>query len=372
MKPRLVIMTNMIAPYRIPVYEKIAAEFEATILYSGQESNRSKWDGILAQLKNAKARQAWGITLKRRKRAEKELEAEGIFDYQFIHITPGYLIDLVRLRPRVIIANEMGFRAMAALVYGTLFRVPVWIWWGGTLHTERSIGRLRKVVRAVIKRWAKRWISYGQTSTEYLESIGVTRSRILQIQNCVDESKYAETVPPTENWTPKPVVLHVGQLIARKGIAPMITAAAEVQRSGSRFSLVLVGDGPDRGLLEQQVRDLGLADVVFAGARKPSEMPGVYRSADCLIFPTLEDVWGLVANEAILCGLPVVASKFAGCSEELFESDQVFDPTDHTDFVRVFKLIVAGKVPPADRSRLKTTAEVAGLIVADVRQAIGQ
>ncbi|MBV6459820.1 MAG: D-inositol-3-phosphate glycosyltransferase [Fimbriimonadaceae bacterium] len=365
-------MTNMIAPYRIPVYENIAAEFDTTILYSGQESNRSKWDGILAQLKNARARQAWGLTFKRRKRAERELEAQGIFDYQFIHITPGYLVDLARIRPRAIIANEMGFRALAALFYGTVARVPVWIWWGGTLHTERSVGRLRKIVRGIVKRWAKRWISYGQTSTDYLESIGVNRDRILQIQNCVDETRYSDTVEPSENWTPKPVVLHVGQLIARKGIMPMLTAAVEVQRNGAEFSLVLVGDGPDRALLEQQVKDLGLKNVVFAGARKPSDMPAVYRSADCLVFPTLEDVWGLVANEAILCGLPVVASKFAGCSPELFDAEQVFDPTDPVDFARVFKLIVEGKVPPADRSKLKTTAEVAEMIVTDVRRAMGQ
>ena len=62
-------------------------------------------------------------------------------------------------------------------------------------------------------------------------------------------------------------------------------------------------------------------------------MPATYRSADVLIFPTLEDVWGLVANEAELCGLPVLCSKYAGCAKEIFTAESIFDPMDTSDFV---------------------------------------
>jgi glycosyltransferase involved in cell wall biosynthesis len=364
-------MTNMIAPYRIPLYERLAEHYETWILYSGNESNRSKWDGIISQLKKAQPKQSWGLTIRRRKKAETHLADDAaVFDYQFTHITPGYFWDLVRIRPHAVISNEMGFRSLAALLYGTLFRRPVWIWWGGTMHTERSVGGARKLVRSVIRRWAKRWISYGLTSTEYLESIGISRNRILQIQNCVDESRFRADIEPAMEWSPRPVLLHVGQLIARKGLAPLLNAVAEIQRQDRQLTLVLVGDGPDRERLETQASELGLNNVVFLGGKGPAEMPAIYRSADALVFPTLEDVWGLVANEAVLSGLPVVCSKFAGCAPELFDPEQIFDPTDHVDFVRAIKLVVDGQVPVAALDRLKTTQEVAEMILSDLSKAI--
>ena len=62
-------------------------------------------------------------------------------------------------------------------------------------------------------------------------------------------------------------------------------------------------------------------------------MPGVYRSGDALILPTLSDVWGVVANEAVLSGIPVLCSKYAGCAKELLTEESVFDPEDAPEFV---------------------------------------
>ena len=87
-------------------------------------------------------------------------------------------------------------------------------------------------------------------------------------------------------------------------------------------------------------------------------MAAVYRSADVLIFPTLEDVWGLVANEAMLCGLPVLCSKHAGCAIELFPTESIFDPLDANEFALTLRRAVSGRLPKPDRSRLWTTQEI--------------
>src|SRR5215472_15436943 len=100
-------------------------------------------------------------------------ESGSVTEPWFLHIEPGYIPELVRERPDAVITDEMGFRTLVGLAYGTCFHKPVWVWWGGTCHTERRVGWFRKVLRAVIARWAKRWISYGQTSTEYLLTLGV-------------------------------------------------------------------------------------------------------------------------------------------------------------------------------------------------------
>jgi glycosyltransferase involved in cell wall biosynthesis len=99
-------------------------------------------------------------------------------------------------------------------------------------------------------------------------------------------------------------------------------------------------------------------------------MPSVYRAADAFIFPTLEDVWGLVANEAILCGIPVLCSKYAGCSHELFEEASLFDPEDADEFVAKLRLAISGQLPGPDPSRLRTTPQLLSALVTSLEQSI--
>jgi glycosyltransferase involved in cell wall biosynthesis len=363
-KPKVALLVNLVAPYRVPVYSRLAEYFNLHILHGKMEGNRN-WKE--AEVRGATLRRAWGwqCTFKRRAFGK-------VIDKRFLHITPGYFTELVRIRPDAIISNEIGLRTFLALTYGALFRVPVWAWWGGTLHTERNLDTARKVLRRIAAKLVEHWISYGQTSTEYLLSLGVSRSRILQIQNCVDESWY---INPVSSGLPNilhPVVLHVGQFIGRKGANQLIEAAATLQSEGLEFSLLLVGNGPDKAELQTQVTNLHLRNVHFIAAQPPEKMAFYYCGADALVFPTLQDVWGLVANEAILSGLPVLCSKYAGCAPELFASECIFDPLDPSEFVSAFRKAVRGQIPRTDPAVLKTSGEVAEMIARTIRAVMEQ
>ena len=347
------LLINMIAPARLPLFSALADHFDLLILHGGREANRSGWQGVEGKLPNARVRKAWGWQI------PVWRTSGGFRDRRYVHITPGFLWQLFRFRPDVVIANEMGFRALAALLYGTLMRKPVWIWWGGTLHTERATGSLRRFLRAVIARWARHWISYGHTSTEYLESIGIPRTSIVEIQNSVDERRFQKPAPPAFAIRPWPVLLCVGSLIARKGLEALLRSAAILQREGLVFSLLFVGSGPDRQVLERHAAELGLQSVHFQRECRSDDMPSVYRSGNVLICPTLEDVWGMVANEAVLSGIPVLCSKYAGCAPELFPPENIFDPLDAQDFTRKLRAAVAGELAGPDPSRLKSTPTLA-------------
>src|SRR5579862_4586783 len=353
-KAKLSLLLNMISPARVPLYSALAHHFDLEILHGGTESNRPGWRSVEQSLSNAQIKRAWGWQVPRfRKFAGKT------FDNQYTHITPGYIWQLLRSRPDAIVTNEMGLRSLIALAYGAAFRKPVWIWWGGTLHTERQAGFVRRALRALFARWARHWISYGWTSTEYLRSIGVPDDRIVEIQNAVDERRFLSPAMPAFRITPRPVLVHVGQLIARKGVEPLLHAAAALQQDGLEFSILLVGNGPEKANLERLAADLHLENIHFEPALPPDRMPAVYRSADALIFPTLEDVWGLVANEAMLTGLPVLCSVFAGCAHELFPLENIFNPGNADEFKSRLRAAVTGQLAPPDRARLKTTPELA-------------
>jgi len=99
-------------------------------------------------------------------------------------------------------------------------------------------------------------------------------------------------------------------------------------------------------------------------------MPSVYRSADLLVFPTLEDVWGLVANEAILSGIPVLCSKYAGCAPELFAPENIFSPDDLGEFTQKLGAAIAGRLPKADRGRLKPIKQVGYELVQELNRSL--
>jgi glycosyltransferase involved in cell wall biosynthesis len=358
-------MINMVSPARIPLYSALADRFDLLILHGGAESNRSSWREVEESVPNARVKRAWGWQLPRFRKARGKT-----FDNQYTHITPGYAWHLLRFGPDAIITNEMGLRTVIALTYASLFRKPAWVWWGGTLHTERQAGRLRRALRALIARWAERWISYGWTSTGYLRSLGIPDERILEIQNAVGEHHFAATIKPAFNIQARPVLLHAGQLIARKGVEPLLHASAALQQEGLEFSLLLVGDGPEKANLARLAARLNLKDVHFKASQPPERMPAVYRSADALIFPTLEDVWGLVANEAILSGLPVLCSRYAGCAQELFAPDNIFDPDNPEEFKTKLRLAVAGQLPDSDRTRVKTTPQLASELIRAIESSL--
>jgi glycosyltransferase involved in cell wall biosynthesis len=358
-RPRLALLVNMISPARVPLYRGLAAHFDLLVLHGGTESNRDTWRHLDELLPGAKVRKAWGWQIRVARRIGGQT-----FDYRYVHITPGYLWQLLRFRPSVVISIEMGLRTLMALAYGSVFRKPVWVWWGGTLHTERGIGRAKRVVRGIIARRAKHWISYGRSSTEYLSSLGISAERILEVQNAVDERHFLRKSDVVIPLLQRPVVLYVGQFTRRKGVELLLRAAAILQKEGARFSLLLTGSGPEKPAAERLANELGLAHIFFHSSRPPAEMPSVYRSADVFVFPTLEDVWGLVANEAMLSGLPVLCSKYAGCAAELFDPECIFDPQNSQEFVAKLRKAVAGQLPRPDLSRLRPTSQLVAELAA--------
>jgi len=360
MKPKLVILTNNISPYRIPVYRGLGESFDTLVAVGKPEPNRKDWGALNEKLASETVR--------------VEVAAGKFFttsEAKYLHINPGYLKILFREKPDAVISLEIGFRTLCAMIHATLKRKPLWVWWGGTPHSERGIGRFKKAVRCYVARLKIRWISYGQESTQYLRSIGVSPDRIVQIQNAVDERLFTQKEPRVDENTDGPrILLVVGQLIGRKGLEQLLRSSHRLQSEGEKFVLRFVGSGPRREDLEEQVAQMGIENVEFLGGIPPDQLPAQYRAADVLVFPTLEDVWGLAVNESLLCGTPVICSKYAGCSGELIETDNIFDPNDDADIDRALKRAVRGEVTLPMESRIWPIDKVSEVIRNDISRVL--
>jgi glycosyltransferase involved in cell wall biosynthesis len=359
MRKKIAILTNLISPYRVPLFLGLGAKFSTTVAIGIQESNRPEWSRLDSALSNG------GVSV---------LELSGLIfrrsEDRFLHINPGYLPFLLRERPDGVISFELGFRTACAVVFASIRKKPLWIWSEGTLNSEHGIGAGKLFLRRLFVKTSARWITFGEESTRYLSSIGVERERILQLQNGVDDKKFTAEGTVAEICSPRPLILVVGQLIERKGIDLLLQSIQRIQSKGHVFSTRIIGSGPRRLLLESLSAKLQLQNIEFLGGVGADDLPAQYRAADVLVFPTLKDVWGLVANEALLCGTPVICSKYAGCATDLLEDQDIFDPLDPKDLDRALLKAIQGEVGKPNYNRIWSMERIVKELSTDLEQVL--
>jgi len=266
---------------------------------------------------------------------------------------PGLITAIRHADPDVIISEGFFQWMPAALWYKKKHGTPVVVSYERTAHTERRAGP----VRTAYRRWAVRHVDAvccnGLLSMEYCtEVLRIDPARILTGAMAADseavavrcEAVSAERLAQERQalGLTRPVFAYVGRLVKPKGVRELLAAwEAFTERSAAApGSLLLVGDGPERGALETVVRQLSLPRVAFARAVDYSEVARYYALCDVLVMPTLEDNWSLVVPEAMACSKPVLCSRFNGCWPELVKDDVngwTFDPRDPQELARLFE-----------------------------------
>lgn len=197
--------------------------------------------------------------------------------------------------------------------------------------------------RAVIKRYYNAALVGGRTHEKYLARLGFPSVRIWHPYNVVDNDRFAAREAlirgAAEHWRrafalPEHFFLYVGRYAPEKNLRRLLMSYREYRIAAARtdpWSLVLVGDGPERAELKQFVDDSRLEGIMFRPFAQIDELAVYYSLAECLVLPSISEPWGLVVNEAMACGLPVVLSKRCGCAPELVQEGYngfCFDPYD--------------------------------------------
>ena len=265
-------------------------------------------------------------------------------------------------RPRVVVlAWAMDHVALALLCACRLWRIPVVVVSG---ETDRSAAnnpwpRLRRVFRAPFFRMASRFLSYGERSTRYLLGCGVPAGRITTGVNTVDVAYFQERARQArhngvadamraafrraDGSAFETHLLFVGYLHAEKGAGLCLDLLERLGESG--VALHIVGDGPLRHILAADLERRGLADRAFMhGYQQIETLPEYYAMADMFLFPSLEEVYGLVLVEAAAAGLPIVASTRAGGAADVVRdgvNGYLFDPARPAEMERAVRLLLA-------------------------------
>ena len=206
----------------------------------------------------------------------------------------------------------------------------------------------------------------GSQGRDYLQSICVPAKRVFEIGEAVDAEPFAEpltaekrTAIRNELGVRGQCFLFCGALIPRKGLDLLLDAWEHFTRQEDvNVTLLVVGDGPDRAKLERRVAETGLENVRLIGHLQRDRLPAIYHASDVFVFPTLEDCWALVVNEAMVAGLPVINSKYAGSADLITEgiTGWTIDPLDPADMLRGLQLAWEAR---DDRERMSRAARTA-------------
>ena len=320
---RVALLTNFIAPYRVPLLEVLQARIGTlrSFLSTKMESDRNwavEWGRLDVIVQRT-------ITLRRPYRDEL-----GFTRRLHIHIPWDTLPQLFRFRPEVVISQELGLRSLQAAIYRALRpRTRLLIWATLSEHSERNWGWSRRMLRHAILRRADGVLVNGESGARYIARFGVPDACILRINQPVDVAMFA-AAPRLRPETATSRLMHVGVLTRRKGCDRFAHEAASWARDnpGKELELWWLGDGELRAELEAMEMPPNLVQR-FCGAVPYAELPRWYAQADILAFPSLLDEWGLVVNEAMAAGVPVLGSRYAQAVEELVEdgvTGWVFDP----------------------------------------------
>jgi len=223
---------------------------------------------------------------------------------------------------RIVLTGYLPPTLLLAALYGRQHDVPVIDWWGTHDMSSRFSATPFELVRRLPLRLMDGFVTYGSLATEYLRGRGVQEDRIVTGTNTVDVEEVARLVDRVRSDAPRrrdPRVvrfLFVGQLIESKGVWTLLAAFGRVPDPSRRLDIV--GYGPLADALVRTLEAEGDERIQYHGGTDSlGETCRHYASADCLIMPSLREVWGLVVNEALAAGLYVVASNRAGATPDL-------------------------------------------------------
>lgn len=314
----VLLFTNTIAPYRLPVFEDLAQTVDLHVLFAQGRTSDRQWDIPLED-----------YTFQHTVLHHRTLRLGGATQL----VNPRLTRHLLNHKPEGIILGDNRRMVLNGLLIGAIARIlrsPLIVWTGITpgetevAHSSRGHQWLFSIYRHQLFHRAAAIIAYGTATRRHLIDLGIAEDKIFSGTQVIP----AEQLPPPAvdknilGLGDKNLVLSVNYLVPRKGLDTLIRAFQRV--AGDKDVLALVGSGPE----EEHLRRIagGSDQILFPGYQSGANKTSWYAAGDIFVFPTLHDPWGLVVNEAMAFGLPIITTDAAGCALDLVQDNGLVIP----------------------------------------------
>lgn len=301
-KLRVLYITNLPAPYKVEFLDLLGSYVDLTVIFERAKAS----DRNLKWVAEQKIRSYKVVEL-----PSMAIGSASSLSMQIVKYLREHDFDTV------LVNGYSTPTEMLAIWYLHRSGIPFGLMCDGMLSKEDK--GLKHAAKTKLVSAASFWLSSGSMCDEALLANGANEECIYRypftsvrdddvVGQQFQRSAYKSAIDCKSAY----MVLYVGKAIPRKGIDVLIDAFKGVGLDCTLY-LVGVGESDSTDLIDCQ----GLSNIVQVGFLQPDQLVNYYRAADLAVLPSREDIWGLVINEALANGTPVIATDRCGAAPEL-------------------------------------------------------
>ena len=294
----VVLITNIAAPYREKLHELIAEQYQNnyTVIYCAESEADREWKFKLGNYKK--------IFLAK-------------FNKTTIHNNTRIWGELKKINPDVVITDGFYPTMLYAFSWCMIKRKKHLIFTDGTLVSENHLSIIHTLVRKIVFSNTKSFIGVSDGSRDLYKSYNIEEDRFFRSYLCVDNSQFKK-IPFAEKEYD---LMFSGRFIGLKLPFFFIEIAKQVKKDLGYCRVLILGSGVLKEEMFQKLEEYGI-EYDYPGFVETKNLPEYYSKAKIFLFPTQNDTWGVVANEAMAAGLPVITCENAGVAHDLVINDQ--------------------------------------------------
>ena len=259
-------------------------------------------------------------------------------------VNPDIIQRIEEYNPDKIVVFGWSFKSHLEVLKYFKGKVPIFFRGDSHLLTKQSLVKrlIRKLYLNRIYRNVDFPIAVGTNNKEYYKWVGIKEKNIFFAPHAINESRFvvytdelkhkvadfkSELKIPEQHI----VFLYTGKFEYRKNLQTLIQAKLNLK--DQQCTLLMVGNGPD----EEMLKNMASTDpnIRFVGFMNQSQMPMIYRSADVFVLPSVSETWGLGINEAMNCGLAIIASDKVGSAVDLITNNGYIFEAGNSDMLSV-------------------------------------
>lgn len=293
-----VCVTNAPAPYREKVHELASRALDGNyhVIYCQEREPNRLWDLSLGDYSRSFLRPSF-LTVGDR----------------FIHANPEVWAELGKLDPDVVITNGFNPTFLIAFFWCMAKNRKHISFHDGWKGSESNLTFIHVLVRKLVYRRSAAFIASSRHGLDWFREYGCAEDALFQSHLCADNERYGKFA----GITPKTYdIAFSGQFIERKMPLFFVEVASLMKTKKPDLRVLLMGDGPQREAVLDALKTRGIS-FDYPGFVSQADLPRYYAAAEMLLFPTLLDPWGVVANEACAAGIPVITCPNAGVADDL-------------------------------------------------------
>ncbi|MBI5401681.1 glycosyltransferase family 4 protein [Candidatus Wolfebacteria bacterium] len=338
-KYKLAILTSHPIQYQTPLFKKISENSEIDLLvyfnwdfgigknsYDAEFGQKIKWD--IPLLNGYKYKFLKNFSL---------MSSSGFWG----QINFGIINELRKNKyDAVLIFGWNSFTNWLAFLTAFIFKIPVMLRGENPLNQELLKSKWKIKIKRIILGSLFKHISYflyiGEENKKFYKYYGVPEKKLIFVPYAIDNERFMKAgkslgtqrellrnkIGIGDNDI---IILFVGKLIGKKCPMDLLKAYHKLTTYNLQLTthLIFVGDGALRPELEKYCKENNLESVHFTGFKNQTELPEYYAMSDIFVLPSGEgETWGLVVNEAMCFGLPVIVSDRVGCGPDLVKQEE--------------------------------------------------